>query len=80
MRRGGTQRVLPAFSASSLSGITSTTTCPYPFCPFFSNPGSPSPGGPAGTPPVRLFFSNADLLWSNNFPRNRYVTAEGMDL
>ncbi|GFR50889.1 hypothetical protein Agub_g13180 [Astrephomene gubernaculifera] len=33
---------------------------------------SPASAAAAGAPPVKLIFSNPDLLWANEFPRSRF--------
>ncbi|PNH09146.1 hypothetical protein TSOC_004266 [Tetrabaena socialis] len=33
---------------------------------------SPAAAAAAGAPPVKLIFSNPDLLWANDFPKNRF--------
>ncbi|KXZ41884.1 hypothetical protein GPECTOR_252g631 [Gonium pectorale] len=33
---------------------------------------SPAAAAVAGSPPVKLYFSNPDLLWANEFPRPRF--------
>ena len=40
------------------------------YLPLGAPPASDYPV-PTGTPPVQLYFSNPDLLWANDYPRNR---------